>query len=393
MKFHEINIGDIAELKHTITTEDIQSFVRITGDDNRIHVSESFASKTSFRKPVAHGMLSASFISTIIGTRIPGDGALWYEQHLEFLLPVRVGDEITVQAEVIKKIERLNAIELKTEIFNQHKQKVISGTAKVKIIEEEQSAVHNEEMDAEIPNALIVGSTGGIGSAIARQLAKRGYNLLLHYHHNAEKASALKGEIEKEFQVRVITFQANIDKPQEISDMFNYGNSRLGTINRLVHAATGPVPNVDLEMLEWEDFQKHIDIHVKAFFYLVKAFAGQVSGYGKIVGITSQTTDYPFSNLLPYTTAKAAFEGLARSLALDLSKYGIRINMVSPGITETDLNADLPEKARLLTAAKTPLKRLALPDDVANAVAYLLSSESDYLTGETIRVNGGNIMK
>lgn len=393
MKYNEINIGDSAEIRHRISKEDIQSFVRMTGDDNQLHVNEQFAANTSFRKPVAHGMLSASFISTIIGTRIPGDGALWYEQHLEFLLPVRVGDEITIRAEVIKKIDRLNAIELKTEILNQHKQKVISGTARVKIVEQEQSAEADKEIETVHQNVLIIGSTGGIGSAVARQLAKKGFNLVLHFHKNADKASALKSEIEGEFAVRVITCQADIEKPGRISEIIEYAKNRLGIITGLVHAATGPVPNIDPELLEWDDFQKHIDIHVKAFFYLVKAFAAQTSGYGKIVGISSQTTDYPFSNLAPYTTAKAAFEGLARSMALDLSNLGIRVNIVSPGITETDLNADLPEKARLLSAAKTPLKRLALPEDVANAVAWLISPESDYLTGETIRINGGNIMK
>ena len=80
-------------------------------------------------------MLSASFISTIIGTKLPGDGALWYSQNLEFLQPVRVGDELRITAEVIKKINRTNTIELQTDIYNQHKQKVTTGTAKVKLVE------------------------------------------------------------------------------------------------------------------------------------------------------------------------------------------------------------------------------------------------------------------
>ena len=90
-KFESINIGDNAELTHTMTQSDINQFVKLTGDDNKLHVDEEYASTTSFKKPVAHGMLSASFISTIIGTKLPGDGALWYSQSLEFLQPVRVG--------------------------------------------------------------------------------------------------------------------------------------------------------------------------------------------------------------------------------------------------------------------------------------------------------------
>src|SRR5690606_19099460 len=104
----------------------------------RLHVDATFAKQTVFKKQVAHGMLGASFISTAIGTKSPGDGALWFSQSLEFLLPVRIGDTITVIAEVTKKNDREESIELSTIIFNQNKQKVTTGNAKVKIIPQEQ---------------------------------------------------------------------------------------------------------------------------------------------------------------------------------------------------------------------------------------------------------------
>ena len=136
-KYTDINIGDKETLSHTITKGDIDKFVDLTGDDNKLHVDEKYASTTPFKKPVVHGMLGASFISTIIGTKLPGDGALWFSQSLEFLLPVRLGDELTVVAEVIQKNDKENIIELKTEIFNQNRQVVTKGLAKVKVIETE----------------------------------------------------------------------------------------------------------------------------------------------------------------------------------------------------------------------------------------------------------------
>src|SRR3972149_10588799 len=135
-KFEDIKIGDRAELKHVITQNVIEKFVELTGDDNKLHIDKEYASKTIFKKPVAHGMLGASFISTVIGTKLPGDGAVWFAQNLEFLLPVRVGDTLVVKAEVMNKIERTETIELKTEIFNQNKQKVTTGMAKVKVVEQ-----------------------------------------------------------------------------------------------------------------------------------------------------------------------------------------------------------------------------------------------------------------
>src|SRR6187402_1989302 len=104
--YAEINVGDKETLSHKISKQDIDKFVQLTGDDNKLHVDEAFAGTTQFKKPVVHGMLGASFISTIIGTKLPGDGALWFSQTLEFLLPVRIGDDLTVVAEVIKKHDK-----------------------------------------------------------------------------------------------------------------------------------------------------------------------------------------------------------------------------------------------------------------------------------------------
>ena len=114
--------------------------------------------------------------------------------------------------------------------------------------------------------------------------------------------------------------------------------------------------------------------------------------YGKIVHMDTQYVDSPESNLLPYIAAKGALRGFSKSLAYDLAPKGIRVNMVSPGMTDTEQISDVPERVRLVTAAKTPLRRLATPEDVAKAVVFLCTDQSDFLCGENIRVNGGQIM-
>ena len=114
--------------------------------------------------------------------------------------------------------------------------------------------------------------------------------------------------------------------------------------------------------------------------------------YGKIVFITSLATEQFPSQNIHYITAKSALNGFAKALSIDLAGFGIRVNLVSPGMTNTRLVADIPEKVKLTTAARTPLKKLAEPADVASAIKYLVSEESDFLTGETIRVNGGQFM-
>lgn len=197
-RYNSIQIGDTAVVTHHVTAQDIEKFVDLTGDDNKLHVNEEFAGRTEFKKPVVHGMLGASFISTLIGTKLPGDGALWFSQTLEFLRPVRIGDTISVQAEVIGKNDKAQVIELKTEIVNQNRQIVTTGTSKIKVIETD---VEKEErkvpLDYSDKFVLILGSTGGIGKATALCLAEDGFNILLHYHSNTSEANSLKKTIEQ----------------------------------------------------------------------------------------------------------------------------------------------------------------------------------------------------
>ncbi len=395
-RYEEIKIGDHAELRHIITDKDIEKFVELTGDDNRLHVDVEYASKTVFKKPVAHGMLGASFISTLIGTKLPGDGALWFSQSLEFLLPVRVGDEITVTAKVLKKIDRERVIELQTDIFNGSKQKVTSGVAKVKVVamlpsKLEAGVVPFEETEKKV--ALIIGATGGIGAATARKFAENSYDLVLHYNSNSEKARRLKDELQK-LGVRVVTVQGDIRESETIEKLYESTKRVSPYVNAIVHAATIGLITVAWEDLEWEMIQSQIDINIKSSFLLAKRFLPMMeqNSSSGFVFVSTQAAEAPVPNWLHYITAKSALVGMARCMAIDFAKKGVRVNLVSPGMTETDLISEVSQKARLLIEAKCPRHRLAQPVDVANAIYFLASKEADYLTGETIRVNGGMVM-
>ncbi len=388
--FESIQVGDRAEIKHLITDNDINAFVSLTGDDNKLHHDKAYASRTSFKKPVAHGMLSAAFISTIIGTKIPGDGALWFSQNIEFLLPVRVGDEITVVAEVKKKIESLQVIELSTDIFNQNRQKVITGNVKVKVVPFETP----KEIEAPLIQkaALIVGATGGIGRAVAKKLASNGFGLILHYFSNHTAAKALEEEL-SQYGIPVKAIRADLRHAAEAAALVEKSLRVFDSIPVLINAATGPLPNIKFEELKWSDFSAQLEMNIKSNLELIQLMLPSMKEkkYGKIIQILTQAIEQPNTEWLHYITAKSALSGFGKAMAMELAKYGIRVNMVSPGMTETELIASIPEKTRMLYAAKNPLKKLATPEDVANAIYFLVTPDSDYLTGETIRVNGGMV--
>lgn len=389
--YNNINIGDRAEIKHTITQEDIKKFVDLTGDDNKLHVDKDYASGTTFKKPVAHGMLGASFISTVIGTKLPGDGALWYAQNLEFLQPVRIGDELRIRAEVIKKIDRTKTIELQTDIYNQHRQKVTRGTAKVRVIE---SNPLKEKMRQDLKKtALVIGSTGGIGEATCIQLAKDGFDLAIHYLKNKSKAEKISYQLEK-IGSKTVVVSGDIVSISDVQEMRDKSVRALGNISVIVNCSTIPVANIKFQDLEWKDMQAHYDSNIKGSFNLLKVFTPMMEKdrFGKFIAITTLYTEKPTTELLNYITSKTALNGFVKALAFELAPKGIRINLVSPGMVDTPLIADVPEKVRLLYEAQTPLRTLATAEDVAGAISFLASDKSNYLTGETIRVNGGQIM-
>ncbi len=393
-RFDEIKLGEKAEITHFVTQEDLDKFVELTGDDNKLHVDKDYAAKTSFKKPVVHGMLGVSFISTIIGTKLPGDGALWFSQNIEFLLPVRIGDELTIRAEVIKKNEQLQVVELQTDIFNQDKQKVTTGVARIKIIAQETSD-KGDTTDKQPAGkvALVVGGTGGIGKAACLELSKEGFDVIIHYNHNEEAARQIKKEIELAGK-RAEIVAADIRKEEDIRAIADLVKRKFGFLSVLINCATSKVVSLRFEELNWDDLQNHLDINIRSNFHLIKyclpLFAERK--YGKVILMTTQAVETPNGEWIPYITAKTALQGFGKSLAIALASRGIRINMVSAGMTETDLIADIPEKARLVAAAKTPLRRLARPEDVAAGIIFLASEKSDFMTGETLRINGGQVM-
>ena len=393
MKYSEIKIGDKAEVTHTITDSDISKFVDLTGDDNKLHINNEFASKTEFKKTVVHGMLGASFISTLIGTKLPGDGALWFSQTLEFLKPVRVGDTIKVLAEVISKNDKANAIELKTDIFNQHKQLVTSGISKIKVVEVRYEQIDNYEKNVREKLALIIGASGGVGKAAAIKLANDGFDLILHYNSNIRVITELAIKIEK-IGRKVTIIKADLLNTFETEYLINKLKRDHSNLLAYVNCSTVKIPNVKFQDLAWDEMQKHFDINIKCNFFLLKEILQlfEKNKYGKIVLLTTLSTEVFSSDWLHYITSKSALNGFAKALAIEYAIKKININLISPGMMDTDLLSDLPAKIKLLTEAKTPLKRLCTTIDVANAISFLVSNNSDFMTGETIRINGGQIM-
>jgi 3-hydroxybutyryl-CoA dehydratase len=129
--FDQLNVGDTDQFSKTVTDSDIYLFAGVTGDLNPAHIDEAYAKGTFFKTRIAHGMLSAGFVSAVIGMRLPGPGTVYMQQTLTFLAPVHIGDTVTAKVEVIEKAEEKKRVRLKTTCVNQEGVVVLDGEALV----------------------------------------------------------------------------------------------------------------------------------------------------------------------------------------------------------------------------------------------------------------------
>lgn len=401
--FDSIQVGETQTLTKHITEADVRKFVEMTGDDNPLHVDRAYAETTAFKDIVVHGMLGASFISTVIGTKLPGTGALWVSQNMEFLLPVRLGDVLTISATVLKKHERERLLELDTRIVNQNQQVILTGVGKVKVLvtAEPEAA---PAADARPRVAIVTGGAGGIGKAICQRLAADGFNVVVNYRGQADRAAQIVAEINAAAgeavagvsRGRALAVQADIATEAGAQALYQAAVKAFGAVSVLVNNASPRINPKPFSATAWDDVQQQMDVQVKGAFLMTAAVTPEMGArkWGRIVNITSQVLDGPPSvTWTGYAMAKGALQVFSNYMAAELGPQGITVNCVSPGMCETTLIGDIPEKAQLMIARQTPLRRLAKPSDVAAAVAYLVSDDAGFVTGDTVAVNGGMAMR
>ena len=390
--FDLVQEGDQQSLIKQISETDISRFVELTGDDNPLHVDPSYASGTSFKEIVVHGMLGASFISTVIGTKLPGPGALWVSQSIEFCLPVRLGDTLTVTCTVLRKHLRERLLELDTRIENQHGQVVLSGTGKVKLLMP--PILKEQAVPVRIKVAIVTGASGGIGRTICEKLASEGFAVVVSFFSGRDRAESLVKTLRKN-GANAVAVQADVSTPEGAKTLVQQARMQFGGVSVLVNAASPRIIPRSVDELSWSEVQQQLDVQLKSALLMIQECKAEMikAGGGRVISLGSQAWDgTPVSGWTAYAIGKGALSTLTRYLALELGPIGITVNLVSPGMTNTTFISGISEKQQLMTARQTPLRRLAEPEDAAAAVAFLASDQASFITGQNLRVNGGGSM-
>tara|TARA_A100001234_G_scaffold219636_1_gene230851 strand:+ start:1704 stop:2438 length:735 start_codon:yes stop_codon:yes gene_type:complete len=241
--------------------------------------------------------------------------------------------------------------------------------------------------DLKDKNIIITGASGGIGNSIVEKLNVQGANILAS-GTKIEKLNELKNRFSN---IKILKF--DIAQNEKIEEFIENAANELGGLDCIINNAGITQDNLGIRM-SFDEWKKVIDINLSSTFLMSKFAIKKMlkNKKGKIINITSVVGHTGNMGQANYSASKAGIIAMSKSLAIEYAKKNININCISPGFIKTAMTDKIDEKFREAIISKIPSARLGDPEDVANAVLFLASNQSDYINGETLHVNGGMYM-
>ena len=239
--------------------------------------------------------------------------------------------------------------------------------------------------------ALVTGGAKGIGRAICRSLANDGFKIAVNYNNSENEAMALKDELSALTDVEI--FKCDVSDSDAVKEMFSEISRKLGNVDVLVNNA-GIAQQVLFTDITDEMWQGMINTNLSGAFYCSReALRNMINEKnGVIINIASMWGEVGASMEVHYSTAKAGLIGMTKALAKEVGLSGVRVNAVSPGVVLTDMMSSFSESDKSELKDETPLNSLGIPEDIAEAVSFLVSDKAKFITGQVLSVNGGFVI-
>jgi 3-oxoacyl-[acyl-carrier protein] reductase len=236
--------------------------------------------------------------------------------------------------------------------------------------------------------AIVTGASRGIGTAVARRLAKDGFAVVVNYASSSTEADALVAEL-KAAGAQAIAVKADVSKADDVRRMFEISEQELGKVDVLVNNA-GVLKTVPLADTSDALFDQTVDINLRGTFNTLREAAARLNDGGRIVNFSSTTLALNMPGYAVYNATKAAVEAFTHVFAKELRGRNITVNAVAPGPIATSLFLDGKTEEQIQTFAKMPpLQRLGQPDDIASVVSFLAGPDAAWVNGQILRANGG----
>lgn len=243
--------------------------------------------------------------------------------------------------------------------------------------------------------AIVTGASRGLGAAIAEEVAREGFDLVITYKNNRDKCEAVAKELGERFDVRVACYQLAIENEDEVLAFRKWAEENMGKNLQVLVNNAGIYTNQPSESISSKDFCDVIDVNVKGTFFMTRYFCDLMiaNHFGKIIHLCSAAGLRAAKGSIAYSASKFAVRGMTQAQAIDLGKYNIQVNAIAPGSHKTDMYWDAVRIDPVLMETRTkgcPLQRAGEVTEMHHIVRYFLAS--DFITGQVVSMNGGTTM-
>lgn len=343
-------------------------------------------------------LLAMTLLSTSVGMCCPGKYATFLDFHLRFHKFLEKGTRYDLAGEVTH-VSRATRIIKKSISITDPDSKEVLASGKVSVMVNE-PPVRMPSMRSLLENAtdmglkdkvvLVTGASRGIGETIAKMFAAFGSAVAVNYLFGKDDAERIVEEINSHGGKSVVV-QGDVSDPAQVRRMVEKVLEVYGTVHVLVNNAVRDFHPSKFLGLRWDEVQKDIDVVARGAFHCCQEVIPVMlrQGGGKIINLSTVATEIPPAEHVKYVVAKSALVGLTRSLAAEFASRNIQVNMIVPGVVDTDLVSHISRIHKLRIAEETPMGRIATPADVAHAAVFLASGFSSFTTGQKLLVTGG----